>query len=140
MTYPIDQIVALTKANGQLALKLADIARTAGEDYAQIGGKAVAAFADQCKALKPMTAPAFGGEAVSGLFGEMEKSREASLARTKAAFDEWQDRCRHVFADADAPRELANGVQRWFQPFLMAETASAKAPPRAPAKAAAAAA
>src|SRR3546814_13424009 len=76
MSYPLDQITALAKANGELVLKFAEIARSGGEEYAQIGSKAATLFVDQFKELKPGTVPSFKSEAVTSLFGEVEKRSE----------------------------------------------------------------
>src|SRR3546814_18538612 len=62
MSYPLDQITALAKANGELVLKFAEIARSGGEEYAQIGSKAATLFVDQFKELKPGTVPSFKSE------------------------------------------------------------------------------
>jgi hypothetical protein len=137
MSYPVEQILALTRVIGQFALKLAEIARTAGQDYAQTGAKATAAFVEQFKELKPGTVPAFNGEGISGLFGDLEKSREESLAKAKAAFDEWQGSYKDLLSQGTGQKELTDAVQSWFQPLLKtfaAEPEKAKAPARAPAK------
>ncbi|MCF8710106.1 hypothetical protein [Rhizorhapis sp. SPR117] len=143
MSYPLDQITALAKANGELVLKFAEIARTGGEDYAQIGSKAATLFADQLKELKPGTVPSFKSEAVTSLFGEVEKSREASVGKIKAAVDEWQDSWKDLLSQATNQQELTDTIQTWFQPLLKtpaAEPEKAKeraAPAPAPAKASA---
>lgn len=115
MTYPFDQITTLAKANGQLALALAHIARDSTENYAQIGGKAATAIFDQIKALKPGTAPNFSSEPLSGLLGEFEKDREASLAKVRAAFEEWQGVCREALSQAaTGQQELIDNARTWF--------------------------
>ncbi|WP_404477680.1 hypothetical protein [Novosphingobium sp. BL-52-GroH] len=118
MSYPVDQYTALAKANGQFLLKLTEIARVSGENYAQLGGKAVATYLDQLKELKPGSVPSLASGGVTGLFSEVEKSREASLGKIKAAFDEWQGCCQGVLSQVASPQELTGAVQAWFQPLL----------------------
>lgn len=142
MTYPFDQITSLGKANGQLVVALAGIARDNAETYAQISGKAATAMFEQFKGLKPGAPPSFSSEPVTGLFGEIEKSREASVAKTKAAFDEWQGCCKDVLSQvAGGQQDLAQSVQTWFQPLFKPfatepeKAANVPAPaPRTPAK------
>lgn len=141
MSYPLDQITALAKANGELVLKFAEIARSGGEEYAQIGSKAATLFVDQLKELKPGTVPSFRSDAVTSLFAEAEKSREASVGKLKAAIDEWQGSWKDLFSQATSQQELTGTIQAWFQPLLKksaAEPEKAKvpaAPVRVPAKA-----
>jgi hypothetical protein len=49
MIYPVD----LLKANGQRALKLAEIVRTSGEEYLQLSGKIASGFLGQVQEIKP---------------------------------------------------------------------------------------
>lgn len=139
MSYPLDQITALAKANGELVLKFAEIARSGGEQYARIGSKAATLFVDRLKALKPGTVPSFRSDAVTSLFGEVEKSREASVGKLKAAIDEWQGSWKDLLSQATSKQELTGTIQAWFQPLAkqvsVAEPEKAKVP--APAKASA---
>ncbi|MAM37715.1 hypothetical protein ACGGKE_18235 (plasmid) [Sphingobium naphthae] len=144
MSYPLDQITALARANGDLVLKFAEIARTDGENYAQIGSKAVTLFVDQLKEFKPGTVPAFRSEAVTSLLNEVEKSREASVGKLKAAIGEWQVSWKDLLSQATDQQELTDSVQAWFQlvtkPASVAEPEQAQvpaAPVPAPAKASA---
>ncbi len=124
MTYPFDQISTLAKANGQLALALAQIARDSTETYAQIGGKAATAVFDQIKALKPGTAPAFSSEPLTGLLGAFEKDREASLAKVRAAFDEWQGVYREAVSQAAAgQQEFVDSARALFAQQTTTSTA-----------------
>ncbi|WP_336965764.1 hypothetical protein [Sphingobium aquiterrae] len=131
MGSPIEQIVAMTKANGRLAAKLAEIARSGGQDCAQIGSKAAATFVDQWKAIKPGTVASFRSDDVMRLFGEIEQSREVSLDRVKAAFDEWQGSWKDLLSQV-------GDQQPWFLSQDKAPAAAApekaKAPPRAASK------
>ncbi|MFW2828386.1 hypothetical protein [Sphingomonas sp. ID0503] len=131
MTYPIDQIVALAKANGQLALKFAEIARTAGEQYLQVGSKATAALADQVKDAKPGAVPSFNSEEATNLLAEIEKNRQAALTEARTALTQWQDSYRTLFADASSQQELMNSARALFEPFfrLSAATTDGRAAP-----------
>lgn len=132
MSYPLDQITALAKTNGELVLKFVEIARSGGEEYAQIGSKAATLFVDQLKELKPGTVPSFKSEAVTSLFGEVEKSREASVSKIKAAVDEWQGSWKDLLSQTTNQQELSNAFRTWFQPLTKqvsaAEPEKAKAP------------
>lgn len=119
MTYPFDQISALGKANGQLALALVQIARDSGEGYVQIGSKAATAVFDQFKGMKPGSLPGLNSESTTSLFSEVEKNREASAAKIKTAFDEWQGCCKDVLSQAaGGPQQFTDSVQNWFQPLI----------------------
>ncbi|AHE53559.1 MULTISPECIES: hypothetical protein [Sphingomonadaceae] len=136
MTYPLDQITALARANGELVLKFAEIARTGGEDYAQIGSKATTLFVDQLKELKPGTVPAFRSDGFTSLLGEMEKSREASMSKIKAAVEAWQGSWKDLLSQATGPQELTDSFRTWFQPSApVAKPEKANVPPPAPAPA-----
>lgn len=117
MTYPFDQISALGKANGQLATTLAQIARESGEAYVQIGGKAATAVFDQFKEFKPGSVPAFNGEQIQDVFGEIEKCRENSAVRVQAAFAEWQDSCKDLLSQAAGDHQaFSQNLSAWLQP------------------------
>lgn len=118
MTYPIDQIIALARANGELALKLAEIARSAGEQYLQIGSKATAAVADQVKDVKPGAVPTFNSEEARNLFAEIEKNRQAALTEARSALTEWQGSYTALFTDASNQQELFNSARALFEPFF----------------------
>ena len=96
MTYPVDQLVALAKANGHLALRLADIMRTTGEEFLSTSNKARSSALDHLKDSKLGAFPVLNGDSTSSAWREMEKSREEALAQTRAAFSEWQDKYREL--------------------------------------------
>jgi len=143
MSYPLDQITTLAKANGELFLRFAEIARSGGEEYAQIGSKAATLFVDQLKELKPGTVPSFRSDAVTSLLGEVEKSREASVSNIKAAVDDWQGSWKDLLSQVAGQQELTNTFQTWFQPLTRQvsvaepEAKAPAAPAPAPAKASA---
>ncbi|EQB16744.1 MULTISPECIES: hypothetical protein [Sphingobium] len=137
MTYPFDQFSALGKAHGQFVAALAQIARESGEHYAQISGKAAASLFEQFKDLKPGAVPNFDSEPLTSLFGEVEKSREASLEKIKSAYDDWQGACQDVFSEtARGQQDLVEQAQAWLQPLI---NPGAITPGQAAAKSAAAA-
>jgi hypothetical protein len=133
MTYPLDQIVALAEANGRFFFKLTNIAQSAGEDYARIGNKAATAIVDQFKQMKPGTVPIFKSDDANILVGEAEQSREASLAKLNAAFDEWRGCCKDALSQTVDQDEMTRAVQRWFQPlFNTTATKAEKVKPGSP--------
>lgn len=140
MTYPVDQIVSLVKANGQLALNLANIARASGEECLQISGKVASDFAGEFKDFKPGQYPVLKGEAGTALFSNLEKNREETLAKVQAAFEEWQSTWKDVVSDTTGSEELAGKFQDLLQPWSgmfskAAETATPPEKPKAPDKA-----
>ncbi|MBO9378748.1 hypothetical protein GG804_18420 [Sphingomonas histidinilytica] len=137
MSYPLDQITALARANGELALKFAEIARAGGEECAQIGSKAAALFVDQLKELKPGTVPSLKSEAVTSMFNEAEKSREMAATKFKAAIDEWQGSWKDLLSQATNQQQLTDTLQAWFRPLAKTaatEPAKPSEPARSPAK------
>lgn len=142
MSYPVDQIVALAKANGQFVLKLAEIARMGGEEYMRIGSKVAAGLVDDLKDIRPGTVPAFQSGNVTGLIGEIDKSRDEAVARMKSAFVEWEGACKDALSQVTDQQKLMDAAQVWFQPLLKMPSTGpdkAKAPTRTAAKTAEAA-
>lgn len=134
MTFPVDQFVKLTRANGQFALKLAEIARTGGEDYLRIGSKAVSGLVDQARSAAPGTTPMANGAGGVTVLSEIEQSREDAVAKTKAAFDDWQGAWKDVWSAGGDPKGAIDAFQTLTQPWLKVFTAPKKATPEAPAK------
>ena len=93
MTFPLDQVLAVAGANRQLALKFFDIARTTGARQAAIGAHALGAF------LKP-------GK-LSEVAQEVEQNRQALIADTKAAFEEWQETAGDLFSPESETAQLS---------------------------------
>lgn len=122
MTYPIDQLLALATANGQLAVKLGEIARETGQDYAQLGAQATSALFAQFKDWKPGTVPPLP-EAASSLVEAVEKSREAAVDRTRAAVQQWQGSFDALLSPASGQQPWAEAWESWFRsglgPFAM---------------------
>lgn len=90
MTYPLEQMIAFSRANMQLARRLADIGYANWEEQMQIGGQFTNTFAGQFKGLTPGTIPTIKSETISELFDDLVQKRTAALAGTKAAWDEWR--------------------------------------------------
>ncbi|WP_030541432.1 hypothetical protein [Sphingobium sp. DC-2] len=136
MSYPTDQFTALARANGEFALKLAEIVRSSGEDYVEIGRKAAATLSEQVRELKPGSIP-LKPEAAASFFGDLERSREEALAKAKTAFEEWQAVARELVPGTAQQQELAEAVQGWFRPLFKAaarEPGSDVRPPATPAE------
>ena len=91
MTYPLDKLAALTKANLDLSLRLAEIARQSGTDSLQAAIRAASGFGDtpwfDMDAAKKTGAMS---EKSKNLFGEADQIRERMVADTTAAFEKWQ--------------------------------------------------
>ncbi|EPR10990.1 hypothetical protein M527_04565 [Sphingobium indicum IP26] len=128
MTYPFDQISALGKANGQLVVALAQIARESGQSYVEIGGKATTAVFDQFKELKPGTVPNLKSEPVMAFLGEIKSRWEESAAQIKLAFEEWQEGCRDLLSQAaDGQQAFVQSLAVMFQPSAQTPTEPDKA-------------
>jgi len=133
MTFPVDRIVDLLQANAQLVLKLAEIARTSGEEYLQISGKAASGFLGQVQEIKPGQFPGFKSEAGASIMSELEKSRGDTLSRVKTAVEDWQSNWKDVISDTSTVKELTDKFQSLFQPWSgLFSTATPTATPLTP--------
>ncbi|GAD49729.1 hypothetical protein NT2_06_01690 [Caenibius tardaugens NBRC 16725] len=117
MTYPVDQILHLMKANGQFMLKLADITRGSSQEYAQIGTKAASEFANRFQTLQLGKVPSFDSEGAQQILSDMQKVREETLGQVRGVFEEWQGAWSQ-FVPADGQKQFADTVQGFFTPFL----------------------
>lgn len=93
MTFPFDQIMAITVANRQLALRMLDIARTTCARQVVIGGYALAAC--------------FEPDKFSEVAREAEQSRLTLIADTKAACEDWQQNAGDIFSPESETAQLA---------------------------------
>lgn len=93
MTFPFDQIMAITVANRQLALRFLDIARTTGARQVAIGGHALGACFEPGK--------------FSEVAREAEQSRLTLIADTKAACEDWQQNAGDIFSPESETAQLA---------------------------------
>ena len=92
--YPFDQFIGLAKANGQLMIKLSEIARASGEAYLRIGASAASSTSDQTRAEAPGATTSNSG----GLtyLSEIEKANEAAIASSQAAIEDWQNALKDI--------------------------------------------
>ena len=124
MTYPFDPFVALTRANGQLALRLAEITRAAGHDWIAAATEAGQstfgqATAPQGEAAAGKTASAHAH--LTAVTDALRGKAEHHAAATRDALAEWQAAWREAFAP-DA----------WLS--MLEKTVTAPPAPGAPAK------
>lgn len=112
MTYPLEQIIALSHVNTHLARKLADIGYANWEDHVRMGGQFATAFADQFKGVTPGTIPTIKSETISGRFDDLIQKRTAAVANTKAAWDEWQSCCAKVMSTPSASKDQVDKIPR----------------------------
>lgn len=117
MSYPVDQIVTLTKANGQLLSRLAEIAKAVGEDYAGIGKQELAGAVDRFKAIEPGKLPTFFGGSSAELFAEIQKTQEAAAGKVKAAFEEWQAIWKDTITNAGSENVIGS-FQKLITPWF----------------------
>jgi hypothetical protein len=102
MAYPFDQLSALAKANFDLSLELAEIARRGNQDSLRAATEAAAALgASAGSETDPGRRFAALSEKGSSLSREATKIREQMFAETRAAFEKWQDAWRTVIAVPD---------------------------------------
>lgn len=127
MTYPVDEMTSLAKANGQLFTALTDIGRSGAQDYFELNRKLVDAYAERLKGAKPGAVAAFDPAIFTDFLGQVEKQRAEALAKTKAALEEWQSAARALVPDDAQRQKLTDTVQSWIQPVLnpLAEAAQA---------------
>lgn len=142
MTYPIDQLAGLAKANGQFLMKLADIMRSNGESCARLGTKTATEITDHFKTMTPGKAPEAKTEMAKEIVGEMEAMRDATLEKTKAAFEEWQQCWGDVWNELSDQKQFGANLDH-FKTLLgswgkaaeaVKPTAKPKAAPRAATK------
>lgn len=119
MSYPIDQLTALAKANLNLSVRLAEIARRSGQDSFQAATEATNAFGETARSE---TDPAKRVEALSekgsGLFGQAGKIREQMFIDTRQAFQEWQDAWwAAVNVPSESRTEAFDSLLRFWQGF-----------------------
>ena len=117
MTYPIDQLTGLAQANSQFLLKLADIMRKNGESCAQLGTKAASEITDHFKKATPGKTPELKSDLAKGVLQEMEAMRDATLEKTKAAFEEWQQNWGQVWGELSDQKQFSDTFKN-FQGLL----------------------
>jgi hypothetical protein len=92
MVYPFDPVSALSKANLDLSLRLAEIARHGSQKSFQAATAVASALGEaaQPESSSERKAAALS-EKGSGLFHEAQTIREQMVADTRTAFETWQD-------------------------------------------------
>ncbi|WP_084581308.1 hypothetical protein [Sphingomonas azotifigens] len=101
MSYPIDPFVALARAHGQLALRLAEITRAAGHDW--IAATTEAGQSAFGQATTPQGDAAAGKTAsahahLTAVTDTLRAKAEQHAAETREALAEWQAAWREAFA------------------------------------------
>lgn len=89
MTYPLDQITRIVKANGDLVLGLADISRTSSEACFEAGRKAASAYTDRLRAATSEP-KSFIVPDNSELVNELKTIQEQTIEKTQTALKTWQ--------------------------------------------------
>lgn len=132
MTYPIDQLTALASANQKLAIRFANIAREAGQRQAQIAIHAVSAAmardGDSSAQAPTLLHPA----GFSRICEEAEQARQASVAETRAAVEEWWAGAGSLFSPEAAQRQVAGAYEAWGRLFASPTLGAAGTAPAGP--------
>lgn len=112
MTYPLDQLTAISEANVRLATSMAETARQAGEDWMDLAGKAFTRVGKPAETngkagFSPFSliAPGNLGE---GVLASLNESRERTTRTLGSAWEAWQ----RSMADAWNPAKLLAGTAR----------------------------
>ncbi|MCG2839412.1 hypothetical protein L6Q21_00280 [Sandaracinobacter sp. RS1-74] len=129
MTNPFEQFAALATANQSLFLKFAEISQAAMQRQAEIAARGLSSQPEQGVEQKPTAFSNFAG--FSTLFQDVEQNRQASLAATREAVQEWQSQVGQLFPAADAQKQFADVFQAWSKPLVTA--AANETEPKAPA-------
>lgn len=122
MSYPVDQFAALARANFTLMLKLAEVARSAGQESLQIGNRAAGSFAAEARssvAKATGNSDGVSGEQSTGaaIFSDMEQVRDHMLTGTRSAFEEWQQTWKDV-ASSSAGQGGGDAFAAQFKPWF----------------------
>jgi hypothetical protein len=132
MSYPIDQLTALTKANFDLALRLGGIARIGGQEMVQAGSKMTNGFAEDARAALLQATGKGGGTAaeapgkVAAVLADQEQVRAHVLADTRTAVEDWQ-RAWQTAEGTSAGAMPGNAFADLFKPWLSYAPGGAKA-------------
>ena len=123
MPGPIDPFLTLAQANGKFLLKLAEIGRSIGEDYAAIGKQSFASVAEQIRTVQPGQIPQF--VAPTEFLPDIEKRQRYAAEKAKTAYEDWQA----TWKDVVSKVEPANGLEAFQK--LMAYWAKPVSPDKA---------
>jgi hypothetical protein len=117
MAYPFDQLSALAKANFDLSLELAEIARRGNQDGLRAATEVATALGESARSeTDPAKRFAALSEKGSSLSREAGKIRARIFADTRAAFEKWQDAWRAVIAvpdEANAAEAFTSLLRLW---------------------------
>ncbi|MFX4086853.1 MULTISPECIES: hypothetical protein [Sphingobium] len=92
MTYPFDQLGALTKANSDLSIRLAEIARHGAQGGMQSAAAIVNTLGEVATPeFSPEKKVAALSEKGANILRDAEKVREQMIADTRAALQTWQE-------------------------------------------------
>lgn len=115
MSYPFNQLSAVAKANLDLSLRLADIAR---QGSVRAAATLVTALGE---AVRPETSPEMKAAVLSeksfGLFRDAEKIREVVVVETQSAFEAWREAWSAVILQPDEAKatETFSNIMRFWQ-------------------------
>ncbi|MDE1918604.1 MAG: hypothetical protein KGJ57_13810 [Sphingomonadales bacterium] len=129
MAVTFETFVDLAKANGEFATKVAQIARSGGEDYVRIVKQMTLGLVDQVKAIEPGSLPKIQTEGSVEALAEINKGREEAVAKTKAAFEELQDAWKGVLGQTANPQAGFEVFQGLLKPWFSVGAASTPAQP-----------
>lgn len=115
MSYPFDQLTALGGANQQLALKFVDMLRASGQRQASIASHAFSALTEQGEGFTP---GAIRFPDLTGLFKEIEASRQATIVDAKTAIDDWRENVGTAISAEAGQQQWTNALQAWSQLFV----------------------
>ena len=115
MSAPFDQLTTLAGANQTLALKLFEALRAAGQRQASIASHAFSAATQQ----KDGFGPGIGFPDFSDVLKEIEQSRQAAVADTKQAIEEWRTATGGAFSIEEGQQQVTNALQGWSRLFLV---------------------
>lgn len=115
MSYPFDQFAALAEAHRHLGMALADVTRVAAQRQFQVATHGLSAITGQGDAGK-------GVEEFTRVLRETESNRQAWLAQSRAAYDDWHDSVSHVVSVEDAQLYFVNAMQAWARLTPVAAT------------------
>lgn len=98
MPQPLDSIIAMTRANTRLGLRLAEAWRESGQKLIEIGGRGAAEAVEEARLAvtrqeekQPATAASVVTGHLQDFVGELEAVRVAAALQVNDAFEEWRD-------------------------------------------------
>lgn len=136
MTLPVDRILSMVKANGDLAIKFGEIARSGGADYLRLatanGPAANLQRNDKGETSAGPVVPDPAGMA------EWQRIRTAGARRTSTALAEWRSAWFDILSARTTASDMGSFLRTASQSWVMAAQAlypKGASPLRAPATA-----